>query len=303
MEERIVTDTTNFFSIDYGDILVIDDKKFRITGHERERRFGITDPKFWVKRAVDLETNEKKIIKLSFFESFETKIGGVPITCFRNPEKEGEILNLVKDHPGFMHGTVHRDPKGNNIRVIEPVKGPNFFLQIGSMDIGHEEYFYNVLPQVLKKVVKAFEAIRFLHVNGYKHGDIRNDHIIVEESTSNYVWIDFDYDYSSPENPFSLDVFGMGNVLLNAVGKGFHNLDMIRDNIEVYGDLINNISDSDFSIFNKRRFMNLRKLYPYIPVPLNNLLAHFSKGAEVFYENTDEIIEDLYRCLYSLVGA
>ena len=130
----------------------------------------------------------------------------------------------------------------------------------------------------------------------------RNQIIFLEEETGNYVWIDFDYDYSSPENPFSLDIFGMGNILLNAVGKGFHNLDMIRNNTQKYGDLINHVDDSDFSIFNKRRFMNLRKLYKYIPAPLNNMLAHFSRGAEVFYESTDEIIEDLYRCLYSFVG-
>ncbi len=301
MNQRLVTDTSNFFTIDYGDIIVVDEKKYRVTGHERERRFGVEDPKFWVKRAVDVDTDEKKIIKLSFFESFETNMGGVPITCFRNPDKEGEILELVKDHPGFMHGTVHHDEKGNNMRIIEPVKGPNFFLYIGSMDIDHEEYFHNILPHVLKKVARAFEAIRFLHVNGYKHGDIRNDHIIVEEETGEYVWIDFDYDYSSPENPFSLDIFGMGNILLNAVGRGFHNLEMIRSNTAKYGDLIDKVDNSDFSIFNKRRLVNLRKLYSYIPVPLNNMLAHFSRGAEVFYETTDEIIEDLYRCLYSFV--
>ena len=303
MKERIITDTSNFFSIDYGDIISVDGKRYRVTGHERERRFGVEDPKFWVKRAVDLDTDEKKIIKLSFFETFETNMGGVPITCFRNPDKEGDILNLGKDHPSFMHGTVHRDSKGNNLRVINPVKGPNFFIYIGSMEIEHEEYFYGVLPYILRHIVKAFEAIRFLHINGYKHGDIRNDHIIVEESTGNYVWIDFDYDYSSPENPFSLDIFGMGNILLNAVGKGFHNLDMIRTDTKKYGDLIKNIDNRDFSIFNKRRLMNLRKLYRYIPVPLNNMLTHFSRGTEIFYENADEIIEDLYRCIYSFVAA
>jgi len=299
MKERIITDTSNFFSIDYGDIIAIDDEKYRVTGHERERRFGVEDPKFWVKRVVNLKTNEKKIIKLSFFESFETKMGGVPITCFRSPDKEGEILELVKDHPGFMHGTVHRDSKGNNIRLIERVKGPNFFVQIGSMDIDHDIYFNEIMPGVLRKIVKTFEAIRFLHAHNYKHGDIRNDHIIIDEDTGNYVWIDFDYDFSTSENPFSLDIFGMGNILLNAVGKGFHNLDMIRDNKKVYGDLIDRVDKNDFSIFNKRRLMNLKKLYNYIPVPLNNMLAHFSRGSEIFYETTDEIIEDLNRCLYS----
>lgn len=299
MEERIITDTSNFFSIDYGDIILIDDERYRVTGHERERRFGVEDPKFWVKKVINLKTSEKKIVKLSFFESFETRMGGVPITCFRNPEKEGEILELVKDHPGFMHGTIHRDSKGNIMRLIEPLKGPNFFIYIGSMEMDHKLYFNEILPGVLRKIVKAFEAIRFLHAHGYKHGDIRNDHIIVEEDTGNYVWIDFDYDFTTIENPFSLDIFGMGNILLNAVGKGFHNLDMIRSNKKFYGDLIDRVNKSDFSIFNKRRLMNLKKLYEYIPVPLNNMLVHFSRGAEIFYETADEIIEDLNRCIYS----
>ena len=122
MEERIVTDTTNFISIDYGDVILIDQKRYKVTGHEREGRFGMEDdPKFWVKKAVDLETGQKKIVKLSFFESFETSLGGIKITRFRNPDKEGNVLNLVKNHPYFMHGTVHRDSKGNNIRVLDIV--------------------------------------------------------------------------------------------------------------------------------------------------------------------------------------
>ena len=159
-----------------------------------------------------------------------------------------------------------------------------------------------MLPGILRNILKAFESIRFLHIHGYKHGDIRNDHIIVEENSGTFVWIDFDYDYSTTENPFSLDIFGMGNILLNAIGKGFHNLDMIKKNRNIYGDLIDHVEESDFSIFDRRRFMNLKKLYHYIPVPLNNMLAHFSRGAEIFYETTDEIIEDLYRCLYSFIN-
>ena len=136
-------------------------------------------------------------------------------------------------------------------------------------------------------------------MNGFKHGDVRNDHIIVERDTGNYVWIDFDYDYDTEENPFSLDILGLGNILLYAIGKGLHNLHMIRKNTHLYGDLIDRLEPGDFSILNRRRLMNLRKLYPYIPVTLNEILAHFSTGAEIYYESVDEIIEDLNRCLYS----
>ena len=96
MAERIVTDTTDFFSIDYGDVIMIDGKSYRVTGHERENRFGMDDPKFWVKKAVVLGTDEKKILKLSFLESFDTTLGGVKIKCFRNPDKEGQILELSR---------------------------------------------------------------------------------------------------------------------------------------------------------------------------------------------------------------
>ncbi|GAG14583.1 unnamed protein product, partial [marine sediment metagenome] len=138
MEGRLITDTTEFFSIDYGDIIQIGEKRFIVKGHARERRFGMEDPKFWVKRVVDLETGERKIIKLSFFESFETSLGNVKIKCFRDPDKEGEVLELVRDHPYFMHGKAYRDTKGNNIRVLDMVYGLNFYVYIDSFSTGYE---------------------------------------------------------------------------------------------------------------------------------------------------------------------
>jgi hypothetical protein len=258
------------------------------------------DPKFWVKRAIDSDTGEKKILKLSFLESFETRFGNVSVRCFRDPKKEADILELVKDHPYFMHGKTLRDEKGNIIRVLDIVPGPNFFLYIDSLSMAYETYFTKALPDILKKLIKAFEAIRFLHIHGFKHGDIRNDHIIIDRDTGNYVWIDFDYDYEASENPFGLDVFGLGNILINAIGKGFHNVHMILNDPMTYGDLKDRLEPGDFSIIHKRRFINLRKLYPDIPKPLNDILMHFSKGAGIYYEFAEEIIEDLNRCLYSI---
>ena len=298
MAGRLFTDTTEFFNIEYGDVIQIGEKHFTITGHERESRFGMEDPKFWVKKAVDVDTGEKKILKLAFLETFETSLGGVKIRCFRSPAKEGDILELVKDHPYFMQGTVHWDVKGNNIRVLDIVRGSNFFAYIDSLNVGYETYFHKMLPDILQRLVKAFEAIRFLHVHGFKHGDIRNDHIIVERGTGNYVWIDFDYDYDAGENPFGLDIFGLGNILLYAIGKGFHNLYMIKNDKMVYGDLIDRLEPQDFSILDKWRFLNLKKLHPFIPVVLNDILLHFSRGATVYYEIVEEILEDLNRCLH-----
>ena len=298
MEGRLITDTTEIFSIDYGDVLQIGEKTYRVTGHEREIRFGLEDPKFWVKRVVDMESGEKKIIKLAFFESFETSFGHVKIRCFRSPEKEAEILKLVQDHPYFMHGTTHTDEKGNLIRILEIIRGRNFLHYIDSFNMAYGAYFERILPGILKRLVRAFEAIRFLHIHGFKHGDIRNDHIIVERETGNYVWIDFDYDYEAGENPFGLDLFGLGNVLTYAIGKGFHTFHMIMNDPLTYGDLKESLEVEDFSILHKMRFINLRKLYPSIPKPVNDILMHFSRGADVYYEFAEEIIEDLNRCLH-----
>lgn len=300
MADRVFTDTTEFCSIDCGDIIQVGEKRYRVTGHERERRFGVDDPKFWVKRVVDTLTGEKKIAKLSFFETFDTNLGGVKIKCFRNPDKEAGILSLVTGHPHFMQGTSHRDSKNNNIRILDIVSGLNFFVYLDSLAMSYESYFYGVLPDILRKLAKAFDAIRFLHVQGFKHGDIRNDHLIVERESGDYVWIDFDFDYEAEENPYSLDLFGLGNILLYTIGKGFHNLYAIRNDRATYGDLMERLEPGDFSILDKWRLMNLRKLYPFIPPILNNILLHFSRGAELSYELSEELIEDLNSCIYSV---
>lgn len=294
MEPRVVTDTTDFQNIDRGDLIELGGRMYRVMGHAREGRFGMDDPKFWVKRVVDVETGERKYLKLSFLESFETTIGNVVIQRFRDPGKEGRILSLVADHPHFMHGTVHRDAKGNNLRLIDVVHGPSFWQYMESFEIGHEEYFHEHLPDVLRRLVRAFEAIGFLHRHGLKHGDIRNDHIIVERDTGRFVWIDFDYDYVAEENPWSIDLFGLGNTLIYAVGMGFHDVPWIRRERETYGDLGDRIEPEDVSILERWRFVNLRKLYPYVPPLLNNILMHFSRGAPVYFETVDELIEGLH---------
>lgn len=296
MGGRTFTDTSNIFAIDYGDIVKVGGKSYLIKGHEREERFGLDEPKFWVKKAVDLDTGERKILKLSFFETFEASIGELKIPCYRHPEKEGAVLEIVSDHPYFMHGSQHIDTKGNNVRVLDIVKGINFYRYIESLNMDHKSYFHELLPGILKKLVSVFDALRFLHKKGFKHGDVRNDHIIIEQTTGNYVLIDFDYDYDLAENPFSLDIMGIGNILLYAVGKGFHNLNEREQGKLVYRELMSKAEPDDFSIIHKWKFMNLKKLYPYIPGDLNDILGHFTQGAEIFYESVDEVLEDLNKC-------
>jgi len=293
MSEKIFTDTTDFFSIDYGDMIQIDGGQYLVKGHEREERFGIDDPKFWVKKVINLETEEKKILKLSFFESFETDVGSIKIRCFRNPDKEGAILDLVRDHPHFMSGIACKDTRDNNIRIIDIVKGINFFNYIDTFEMSYEDYFKDILPGILEKLVKAFKAIDFLHQHGQRHGDIRTDHLIVERDTGNYVWIDFDYDYDSGENPFSLDLFELGNVLLYAVGKGFHSASTLEKNNALYGEIQEHFEPGDFSIIHKWKLVNLKKIFPIIPVDLNDILMHFSSKADIFYESAGELIEDI----------
>ncbi|MCD6185856.1 MAG: protein kinase [Deltaproteobacteria bacterium] len=300
MSGRIITDTTDFYGINSNDLILLDNKEYKVIGNAKELRFGIEDPKFWVKRAIETSTNKRKILKLVFHETFNTTLGGVKIKCFRNPDKETDILKLVDEHPFFMHGTSARDSKGNNVRILDIIRGTNFFVYIEALNMKHEEYFHTLLPVIIKRLVKAFESIRFLHINGFRHGDIRNDHIIIENDTGNYVWIDFDYDYSAPENPFSLDLFGMCNILLYAIGKGFHLYYSITHDALHYGDLEDRITIDDFSLLDPSRLLNLKKLYPYIPGILNDILMHFSSGTSVFYEIADELIEDLNRCIYTI---
>ncbi|WP_321491428.1 protein kinase [uncultured Desulfobacter sp.] len=297
MGKAFIRDTSNFYSIDSGDILYVNDQTYKVIGHAKEQRFGIGDPKFWVKKVINQKTEEIQYIKLAFFESFQITLGEVKINCFRSPEKEGKILELVEGHSLFMQGKAFNDEKGNNVRVLDVVRGQNFLQYLGNFsDMTYPVYFRTILPGILRQLSQAFEAISFLHRNGFKHGDIRNDHLFVEKATGNYVWIDFDYDYETTENPFSLDIFGLGNILTYAIGKGFHTVYMIQNERDTYGDLIDRLTEADFSILDKRRLVNLRKLYPIIPSTMNNILMHFSKYSEIFYEMVDEIIEDINRC-------
>ncbi len=298
MAGKLITDTSNIFAIQRGDEIALGDRRYRVTGHVYEQRFGLEDPKIWVKRVEDCETGEKKIIKLSYLESFKVTLGGVDVRCFRDPEKEGNILNLVRNHPNFMQGTVCRDQEGHNIRVLDIVKGSNYFLYVDSIRIPYESYFENMLPVLLRNLVRAFEAIRFLHVNDFRHGDVRNDHLIIDNKTGQYVWIDFDYDFESMENPFSLDILGMGNLILYTVGKGFHTYYEIKNTPYLYKDLVTKLDPEDFAILDKQRLVNLQKLYPQIPTLLNNVLLHFSRGTEVYYEYAEEVIEDLNKCIH-----
>ena len=53
---RLLTDTSEFMNIQYGDVIALGGKYFLVLRDEKERSFGVEDPKYWVKRCRELET-------------------------------------------------------------------------------------------------------------------------------------------------------------------------------------------------------------------------------------------------------
>lgn len=288
---KVITDTGDFFRVDYNDVVVLGGSAFWIKGYEKEGRFGLDDePKYWVRRAVDLADGATRILKLVFHEEFESRIGEVVIKCYRSPKKEARILDLVKDHPNFMHGRWVLDAAGNNVRILEFIRGRRFDELIGEAAKEHEEYFHRRFPAVLDQYIELVEAIRFLHVHGEKHGDIRRDHIIHDRESGCNRWIDFDYNYRHGEAKFSFDLHGLGNILIFLTGGGdLLTADLRRDRPEVFGRL----REEDLNISYRNRVANLGKVYPYIPASLNLIARHFSIGATIFYDSTDQMLADL----------
>ncbi|MDY7001114.1 MAG: serine/threonine protein kinase [Thermodesulfobacteriota bacterium] len=293
---EIYTDTSGFMNISYGDVIAVGGLHYMVFRDEAERRFGMEDPKYWVKRCQVLETGERRILKLVFYESFPMKIGPFVIRCHRSAEKEGRILDLVRNDRRFMQGVPMKDEKGNLVRVLDLIRGKRLDVVVDAIPVDHRTYFHEFFPGILEKFIGSCEAIAFLHSHEEKHGDIRRDHLWVESGTGDYRWIDFDYAFDFFENPFGLDLFGLGNILLFLVGKGHHTSQRMRE-LGFGEDVLKSLPPEDFSLMFHYRLVNLRKLYSYIPEELNRVLMHFSVGANVFYETVDELLEGLYPCL------
>lgn len=291
----IHTDSSDFFDVKYGDILLLAGTPLLIRNNAREGRFGLDDEvKHWVKRAIELPGGIMRIVKLVFYEKFSTQIGGISFECFRSPRKEARILELVKEHPNFMHGICIEDQAGNPVRVLDYIVGRALPDHIMDIDQGHEAYFFVSLPEILKNFLQCVRAIRFLHEHGEKHGDIRRDHILIDKASGHYRWIDFDYNYRHRESIFSYDLFGLGNILMYLVGKGDVLIPDLRRN---HPDVLGRLTEADMNIVFRNRLANLKKMYPYIPDPLNQVMLHFSNGAHWYYEHTSQLIQDLGEAL------
>jgi len=274
-----------------GDVVLLEGERLLVGNNTREGRFGLDDEvKHWVKRATDLPTGERKIIKLSFHERFDANIGGIRFECFRSPHKESRILDLTRGNPGFMQGHTRRDAAGNPVRILEVVNGHCLPDVIAALPGSHEEYFHTAFPGILDNFIAAARALALLHESGEKHGDVRRDHLFVTHDTGSYCWIDFDYNFVHRENIYGLDLFGLGNILIYLAGKGDATIVDLRDNApEVFATL----TWEDLSLVWQNRVANLRKLYPYIPKELNEILLYFSNNASIYYERADQMIEDL----------
>ena len=290
---RVHTDTTDFFKVDYDDVVLLEEKAYLVRHNAKELRFGLEDEiKFWVKRAIDLNDGSLKIMKLVFYEKFIANVGGIEFECFRSPRKEARVLEIVSEHKGFMHGYSTKDEKGNVIRVLDFIKGKPLSTYITDINMEHKEYFFNHLPNILDQYFETIQAIRFLHEHGEKHGDIRRDHILIDRDRGYFRWIDFDYNYRHRESIFGYDLFGLGNILVFLAGRGDVSVqELKKENPEAY----NNLREEDVNIVYRNRVVNLKKIYPYIPESLNRVMLYFSKGAELFYEDTSQLLDDLGR--------
>jgi hypothetical protein len=292
---RLFRDTSDFYDIEYGDVVVLEDRPFLVRHNAKEGRFGIDDEvKFWVKRAVDLTDGRRKFLKLVFYEKFMTRVGAVEFECFRSPKKEARILELTAGHPHFMQGYAARDARGNVVRVIDHIYGPSLLAHVEALRrrVDHAAYFHEHLPGILARFRPAVEAIRFLHDHGEKHGDIRRDHVLIDRDTGLFRWIDYDYNYRHRENIYGYDLFGLGNILIFLVGGGDV---LLQDLADAKHPAREALEAADLNIVFHHRVANLQKVYPYIPTDLNRVLLHFSQGCQRFYEHTGQLLDDLER--------
>ncbi len=294
---RISEDTTDYMGLAAGTVLRLEGSHYFVTGEAKEGRFGIVEqPKFWVKYAYDLEDGARKILKLVFHEQFSATLGHISVRCRRDPDKESRVLELTAGDERFMQGRTVHDALGNNVRILDFIPGRSLYTHVVTVDQPHEVYFHETLPEILHRILGCIEAVEWLHRNGEQHGDVRNDHILIEGGTGRYRWIDFDYTV----NYLDYDIWSMGNLLTYAVGKGIRTCKEAVATLEARSVGGTSIGPDDALLFFKYRLANLGKIYPYIPRELNDLLMRFSTSTMEFYEDLGTMVQDLRGVLAGL---
>lgn len=189
-----------------------------------------------------------------------------------------------------MQGFSTQDDAGNLVRILDFIKGTTLSTFVGDMGMDHEAYYYAKFPSLLGHFMECIQAIGFLHENGEKHGDIKGEHVLIQKESGQYRWIDFDSNYRHRENIYGYDLFGLGNILVFLAAGGEVLLSELR---KTGSPSLSRITGEDLNLVFSNQLVNLKKIYPYLPEPLNRVLMHFSKGAQWFYENTSQLLGDL----------
>lgn len=287
---RIFEDTSNFFNIMGGDVVRLAENDYLITGDAKEGRFGLDiEPKMWVKYGVDLTSGKKKVIKLVFDEQFSTRLGFVLIKAVRSAVKEGEFLDATNGHPNFMQGFCVQDSRGNCVRILDFVRGKSLFSYIRELTIAHEEYYWELFPKIFKNVIECIEGMQFASARGVHHGDIRNDHILVDFNTGKYVWIDFDYSVNFSD----YDLWCIGNIITFIAAGGLLLKQEVERFPERYPPYNGTIDEGDCSMYHRYRIANVRKIYPYVSRKLNEICLKYSVGRFELYEDYPTLLEDI----------
>src|SRR5512139_3446975 len=139
-----IKDTSDFFRVDYDDVVVLGGVPYFVRNNEREGRFGLEDEqKFWVKRSINLLNGEVKILKWVFRERFDARIGDLVFECVRSPQKEARILELVRGRADFMQGETVPDSSGNELRILDYIPGRTLGQLAVEMGRNHEDFFHH----------------------------------------------------------------------------------------------------------------------------------------------------------------
>jgi len=263
------------------------------------RPFGLEDePKYWVRRAIDLEDGSTKILQARVHEKFETTIGEVVIERFRSPRKEARILDLVRGHRNFMHGSLVLDEAGNNVRILEYIRGRRYDASL-SISEPITTITSTHFPKVLEEYIELVTAIQFLPRSRGKAWRYQ----------------------ARPHHP------GPGN-RLQPVDRLRLQLSAWREHVQLrsagprqHPDLpgrprrhprdrtlpqhpkaLQSLTSRDIAITFKNRVANVRKVLSVRAGFLEPDAPAFFRGAKVFYENSGRCSTDLARATTDVVS-
>ena len=225
------------------------------------------------------------------------KLGSGGICALEAREKRHGFWILWQSTGTSCTAILFRTRKATSSGYIDLISGIPLSKYVQHIELEHEAYYHNLFPGILNQFIECIEAIRFIHEQGEKHGDIRRDHIFIDHYTGHYRWIDFDFNYRHRENIYGYDLFGLGNVLVFLVGMGDV---LVQDLMKRNHPALGLLGEDDVNIIFHNRIVNLKKVFPYIPDSLNRILMHFSKGANWFYENTAQLLDELGESMDSI---